>query len=171
MDDRADLGRTEVREERPRMRTDKDRAVLAGQYTAVGGVAACAIVKLAAGIAPIEVAIDFSAPDPDASQLIAVLHGVVGVLQGIALGLALGGGFGGKVLPLGRFAGGFVLGSLLCGGAGSGLTGDLGGFPAVRCDDDRRRNADAGCQRCRTEGKPGHKPLIPAHACTSRLAR
>lgn len=96
MNDGPELRRAKVREVRARMPADKDCAVLAGQDAVTLGAAACTAAKLALAVAPIEGAVHVCAFDPDAAQLIAVLHTVVlGLRSGDLLGTLRGGCFGG----------------------------------------------------------------------------
>lgn len=96
MNDGTELGRAKVREVRARMPADKDCAVLAGQDAVTLGAAASAAAKLALAVTPIEGAVHVCAFDPDAAQLIAVLHAVVlGLRSGDLLGTLRGGFFGG----------------------------------------------------------------------------
>ena len=96
MNDGTELRRAKVREVRARMPADKDCAVLAGQDAVTLGAAASAAAKLALAVAPIEGAVHICAFDPDAAQLIAVLHAVVlGLRSGDLLGTLRGGCFGG----------------------------------------------------------------------------
>lgn len=96
MNDGTELRRAKVREVRARMPTDKDCAVLAGQDAVTLGAAARTAAKLALAVAPIEGAVHVCAFDPDAAQLIAVLHAVVlGLRSSDLLGTLRGGCFGG----------------------------------------------------------------------------
>ena len=181
MNDGAELRRTKVREVRARMPADKDCAVLAGQDAVTLGAAARTAAKLTLAVAPIEGAVHVCAFDPDAAQLIAVLHAVVlGLRSGDLLG-TLRGCFGGQAFflltgGLGGFTGG--AGSLLLGGFGGGLTGcsgtgrsgSFGSSLPVFGDDQRRRYADADGQRQCAEGQALCHPFA-AHALCSRLAR
>lgn len=182
MNDGTELRRAKVREVRARMPADKDCAVLAGQDAVTLGAAARAAAKLTLAVAPIEGTVHVCAFDPDAAQLIAVLHAVVlGLRSGDLLGTLRGGCFGGQAFflltgCLGGFTGG--AGSLLLGGFGGGLagssgTGRIGSFGSslpVFGDDQRRRYADADGQRQCAEGQALCHPFA-AHALCSRLAR
>ena len=181
MNDGTELRRAKVREVRARMPADKDCAVLAGQDAVTLGAAASAAAKLALAVAPIEGAVHVCAFDPDAAQLIAVLHAVVlGLRSGDLLGTLRGGFFGGPAFflltgGLGGFTGG--AGSLLLGGfgglagsSGTGRSGSFGSSLPVFGDDQRRRYADADGQRQCTEGQALCHPSA-AHALCSRLAR
>ena len=95
MNDGTELRRAKVREVRARMPADKDCTVLAGQDAVTLGASASAAAKLALAVAPIEGAVHVCAFDPDAAQLIAVLHAVVlGLRSGDLLGTLRGGCFG-----------------------------------------------------------------------------
>lgn len=95
MNDGTELRRAKVREVRARMPADKDCAVLAGQDAVTLGAAARTAAKLTLAVAPIEGAVHVCAFDPDAAQLIAVLHAVVlGLRSGDLLGTLRGGCFG-----------------------------------------------------------------------------
>lgn len=104
------------------------------------GAAARTAAKLTLAVAPIEGAVHVCAFDPDAAQLIAVLHAVVlGLRSGDLLGTLRGSCFGGQAFflltgCLGGFTGG--AGSLLLGGfgglAGSSGTGRSGSFGSFR---------------------------------------
>lgn len=181
MNDGTELRRAKVREVRARMPTDKDCAVLAGQDAVTLGAAASAAAKLALAVAPIEGAVHVCAFDPDAAQLIAVLHAVVlGLRSGDLFGTLRGGCFGGQAFflltgCLGGFTGG--AGSLLLGGfgglagsSGTGRSGSFGSSLPVFGDDQRRRYADADGQRQCAEGQALCHPSA-AHALCSRLAR
>lgn len=96
MNDGTELRRAKVREVRARMPADKDCAVLAGQDAVTLGAAARTAAKLTLAVAPIEGAVHICAFDPDAAQLIAVLHAVVlGLRSSDLLGTLRGGCFGG----------------------------------------------------------------------------
>ena len=181
MNDGTELHRAKVREVRARMPTDKDCAVFAGQDAVTLGAAARAAAKLTLAVAPIEGTVHVCAFDPDAAQLIAVLHAVVLDLRsGDLLGTLRGGCFGGQALflltgGLGGFTGG--AGSLLLGGfgglagsSGTGRSGSFGSSLPVFGDDQRRRYADADGQRQCAEGQALCHPFA-AHALCSRLAR
>ena len=181
MNDGTELRRTKVREVRARMPADKDCAVLAGQDAVTLGAAARTAAKLTLAVAPIEGAVHVCAFDPDAAQLIAVLHAVVlGLRSGDLLGTLRGGCFGGQAFflltgCLGGFTGG--AGSLLLGGfgglagsSGTGRSGSFGSSLPVFGDDQRRRYADADGQRQCAEGQALCHPFA-AHALCSRLAR
>lgn len=181
MNDGTELRRAKVREVRARMPADKDCAVLAGQDAVTLGAAARTAAKLTLAVAPIEGAVHVCAFDPDAAQLIAVLHAVVlGLRSGDLLGTLRGGCFGGQAFFLltgcfGGFTGG--AGSLLLGGfgclagsSGTGRSGSFGRSLPVFGDDQRRRYADADGQRQCAEGQALCHPFA-AHALCSRLAR
>lgn len=181
MNDGTELRQAKVREVRARMPADKDCAVFAGQDAVTLGAAARTAAKLTLAVAPIEGAVHVCALDPDAAQLIAVLHAVVlGLRSGDLLGTLRGGCFGGQAFflltgCLGGFTGG--AGSLLLGGfgglagsSGTGRSGSFGSSLPVFGDDQRRRYADADGQRQCAEGQALCHPFA-AHALCSRLAR
>lgn len=181
MNDGTELRRAKVREVRARMPADKDCAVLAGQDAVTLGAAARAAAKLTLAVAPIEGTVHVCAFDPDAAQLIAVLHAVVlGLRSGDLLGTLRGGCFGGQAFflltgCLGGFtggAGGLLLDGFggLTGCSGTGRSGSFGCSLPVFGDDQRRRYANADGQRQCAEGQALCHPFA-AHALCSRLAR
>ena len=103
MDDAADLGRAQVIEKGVGVGTHKNRAVLAGQHTAVGRVHTGPLGKLTAGVAPVHGAVDHRIVHPDPAQLAALGQGGAEIRQLLQLGfpcgsigqLCLGGGAGG----------------------------------------------------------------------------